>query len=787
MTAPTHEHAQESGHERVADASGHERVADGSGPGLRDRFGVPVGSSVPAAVAAFDEAVLSLVRMSGNPVALAEQALSLDNGLDLARALRAYLHLYTASEREAAAARELLAGGATSGQRGGRAGGGRAGAHLGAARAWAGGDLVGASRLLEAALLDDPRDLLALRIVADLYLQLGDRSNLRNAAARVLPAWPEESYGAGFVRAMHAFGLEECGEYGRALGLARSATEDDGGDVWAWHAVLHVHEMEGRPKAGLEVVAESSPLWAGSFFAVHNWWHAALFDLELGDDGTASERYDGPIRHGEGNGSFAASLLWRLSLVGADLGERPAGLVELFEPAVGDSTQAFNDWHAAMAFGLAGRGDLIEALVAGIAARRVPASAEPGRAAGLELVRAFDAFSAGRPGDAVEQLGAARRRARRVGGSNAQRDVLDLTLLAAASAAGEGAMVRALTAERCAVKASSAQLARRVVDANRPPRRLRAHPGRPAADEAAGADALEGLGELALLEEDSIEAGIGWYGAPCVRRVRIETHDGAVSALVWGEGPPEVVLLHGAALNAHTWDTVSLALRRPLVALDLPGHGESAWRPDGYYDATSIGPAVLAAVRALTSSPVTLVGQSLGGLTAIEVTKLGPEVASGLVLVDVSPGLRAGRSVSVRSFLQGPQVFESRAAIVERAAAFGYGRTTAALERGVWHNTARRDDGSVVWKHHLGQLPAGTPRETSIAELWGPLEAFEGEVLLVWAEGGFLGEEEAEELTQRVRHAAAACVPGGHNVQESEPLRLAALIRGFLERGGAPA
>ena len=56
-----------------------------------------------------------------------------------------------------------------------------------------------------------------------------------------------------------------------------------------------------------------------------------------------------------------------------------------------------------------------------------------------------------------------------------------------------------------------------------------------------------------------------------------------LSALVWGEGPPELVLLHGGAQNAHTWDTVALALERPLLAIDLPGHGHSDWRDDHAY------------------------------------------------------------------------------------------------------------------------------------------------------------------------------------------------------------
>ena len=87
--------------------------------------------------------------------------------------------------------------------------------------------------------------------------------------------------------------------------------------------------------------------------------------------------------------------------------------------------------------------------------------------------------------------------------------------------------------------------------------------------------------ELALFHENAEEFGLPWRGTPDVRRVAVDVGaDQSVSALVWGASSPELVLFHGGAQNAHTWDTVALALDRPLVALDLPGHGHSSHRPD---------------------------------------------------------------------------------------------------------------------------------------------------------------------------------------------------------------
>src|SRR5450759_5509931 len=83
--------------------------------------------------------------------------------------------------------------------------------------------------------------------------------------------------------------------------------------------------------------------------------------------------------------------------------------------------------------------------------------------------------------------------------------------------------------------------------------------------------------EFGLFHENAEEYGLAWNGPPTVRRVAVPVaSDGRkLSALVWGDRPPEIVLLHGGAQNAHTWDTMALALDRPLVAVDLPGHGHS--------------------------------------------------------------------------------------------------------------------------------------------------------------------------------------------------------------------
>lgn len=301
------------------------------------------------------------------------------------------------------------------------------------------------------------------------------------------------------------------------------------------------------------------------------------------------------------------------------------------------------------------------------------------------------------------------------------------------------------------------------------------------------------LDEFGLLPAEAAEFGLPWQGSPAVQRVTVQAGGRPVSALRWGTEPPQTVLLHGAALNAHTWDAFALATPQPLLAVDLPGHGESQWRDDGRYGPLDIAPAVAEVIEQQAAAPVTLVGQSLGGLTAIALAAARPDLVARIVLVDALPA--TGNASQVRSFLAGPEVFPSRHDIVARARAHGFGHSDESVARGVWHNTRIRPDGTVVWKHHLGNLGglAGRPGSDSpvpadFSALWPALEKFGGSVLLVAAERGFLPEGAAGELTSRLPGALVRDVPTGHNVQEDDPVLLAGIVAGFVATAaGTPA
>src|SRR5689334_24954439 len=238
-----------------------------------DRWGVPVRAGHEDAVALLDEAIEDLAALAGDPAAKADAAVAADDSLVLGHIYRAYLQLYSTTPEGVAAAGEILK------RLDETFVGERELHHLRAARYWAEGDWEAATRSLERALLCHPRDLLALKVAQDLYFFLGNRLELRDTAARVLPAWTREQPGWGYVQGIYAFGLEENADYRQAEARARAALTENPRDVWSVHALAHVYEMEGRQREGAAFLSATSPDWQRSYFAVHNWWHRALYHL----------------------------------------------------------------------------------------------------------------------------------------------------------------------------------------------------------------------------------------------------------------------------------------------------------------------------------------------------------------------------------------------------------------------------------------------------------------------------------------------------------------------------
>ncbi len=286
--------------------------------------------------------------------------------------------------------------------------------------------------------------------------------------------------------------------------------------------------------------------------------------------------------------------------------------------------------------------------------------------------------------------------------------------------------------------------------------------------------------ELSLLRENADEYAIAWRGAPRVERRFVTAADGRrISALVWGEAPPRVVLLHGGAQNAHTWDTVALALGLPLVAIDLPGHGHSDWREDHTYDPRTLAQDVEPVVRALAPEAELVCGMSLGGLTAIALAARAPELVRRLVVVDVTPGTDHAKAEPIIAFVSGPESFESFDAILERTLRFNPTRSVSSMRRGVLHNARELPDGRWTWRYdpmRSWRLGGGAP---DFSALWEDVSLLRAPVWLVrGGVSGVVSEEDVSEFRRRQPDLRLTVVPGsGHSVQGDRPLELAALLR----------
>lgn len=273
-----------------------------------------------------------------------------------------------------------------------------------------------------------------------------------------------------------------------------------------------------------------------------------------------------------------------------------------------------------------------------------------------------------------------------------------------------------------------------------------------------------------------------------VERLTISLPDGReLSALHYGDDAPTVTFLHGAGLNAHTWDTTALLLGQSVLAIDLAGHGDSSWREDIDYSPRTLAADVITALEEWTSTPQVLVGQSLGGLTAAAVASARPELVRELIVVDITPGIdTSGGPAVLRKFYEGPTDFASRDELVDRAIALGFGGSRPDTERGVFLNTRVRSDGRIEWKHHFAHLAAQalaaprTEKESAPAILnttgWDDLIESRAPITLVRAISGFVSEADGEELQRRVPSARIIALEATHNVQETAPAELADLI-----------
>lgn len=346
-------------------------------------------------------------------------------------------------------------------------------------------------------------------------------------------------------------------------------------------------------------------------------------------------------------------------------------------------------------------------------------------------------------------------------------------------------------------------------------------------DETTGSEAVDGerpeiervdYDEFGLFHENIVEYDLDVSPHPVVRRIETAIpHDPgrAVSALRWRDDDVQVVCVHGGAQNAHTWDTVALALGRPLLAVDLPGHGHSDWRADGAYTPQNLADDIAVVVETHARRSSVVVGMSLGGLTSMELAVRHPELVRSLVMVDITPGVNSEKTRAITDFVGGPQSFARFDDLLARTIEHNPTRSESSLRRGILHNAHQLDDGSWEWRYDRmdhgegasasdedaageGAVKGERERDDDRAgdgghdavvpwasAMWADFAAVAVPVMLVRGSlSPVVDDDDVAESRRQQADIDVRVVDGaGHSVQGDRPLELAALIDALLDAG----
>jgi len=416
---------------------------------FRDPRGLAVSAANAAALAAAERALEALLGSRGDVGRHVDEALRCDPQCVLATCIRVAARLLRGTDEIDALRRALAIANipAYANDRERR--------HVSALRAWLAGDRHEARARYGALLIDYPRDILALHVAHALDFRLGPHALLHERVAQVLPHWHAGIPQFGYVLGMHAFGLEEAGDYARAERAARRSLELLPDNAAAMHVIAHVYEMQGRASDGIAFLDATRSTWASNpGFAIHIAWHLALFHIDRDDAPRALDIYDRVLRPSASSGIAAlvdaSALLWRLDLRGVDGGARWSKLAKCWRRKPLRGGRAFNLTHAMMAFVGARchrRADRVLDLLRNDPHTR--ASNEPQELAlALRFCEALRAFGHGDHRLAIQKLAAMRTQMAQCGGSIAQCDLIHLTFIEAALRSRSARLARVLAAER---------------------------------------------------------------------------------------------------------------------------------------------------------------------------------------------------------------------------------------------------------------------------------------------------------------------------------------------------
>lgn len=276
--------------------------------------------------------------------------------------------------------------------------------------------------------------------------------------------------------------------------------------------------------------------------------------------------------------------------------------------------------------------------------------------------------------------------------------------------------------------------------------------------------------------------------------VQIPCRDVRLTADVYGSSDdPPVVLMHGGGQTRSSWGHTAADLAKTgwwNWTVDLRGHGASDWSPDGIYGLDRFARDVISIVDHIGRPPV-LIGASLGGNSALAALGSRPDLALGLVLVDVSPFLQPTGTSRIRDFMvsRASEGFASLDEVADAIADYLPHRPRPSTTDGLRKNL-REVDGRWFWHWDPAFLAAPHDQAVQRDQLIDPVRlgaAASGlrvpTLLVRGGESDVLSITDAVRFLRLVPHAEFATITGAHHmVAGDDNAVFEEVLDGFLDR-----
>ena len=400
---------------------------------VKDRFGMALSTESTAAAEKWQHGVDKLLSQNHGPELEFISAIELDEGFAMAHCCLAFWYQQRARPEDAKRASKRALALAPGVSR-------REHQQIEAVDLWINGKGRDSIQLIKEHLAEFHRDGLLMRLAHRLYM-LGCSGAgspnfppeylalLRRVATYCMDDW-------AFL-AEYAFAHHETGQLEEARRLAQLSLDMNQTNAVACHSMTHVFFEQGDSASGEDFLGS----WLQGFDSpatsyVHLSWHLALFELAQGKYQETLDRYEDFIRPSVVAKSMStlndsASLMWRLQMYAGTTPDKPwQEVCDIAAPAASRVGVAFRDAHAALAFAGGGDYERMEGMI-----NRLITAAEGGdsfiKEVGLPLVKGIDAFSLARYGESVRLMEPVFPHLIRMGGSHAQREVFEDTMLEA--------------------------------------------------------------------------------------------------------------------------------------------------------------------------------------------------------------------------------------------------------------------------------------------------------------------------------------------------------------------